>query len=124
MLDWELTDALLLLHAVVSGYGGTDPVAFAVAVSSRTAGSYSLSGLTDFARLGSITVSAGQNVTLSGGGAPVGQLPLLDATMRVLSNGTLNLVAVHVSDPVRVNSGAVLTTPGSLVSSGVPSRQS
>ena len=99
---------------VISGYAGTDPAALSLAVSARTAGDYSLSFDTR-AVLGFFTVYANQTVTIAGHGAPIGQLPLLDASITVQAGGHLVLNAVQVSADVSVDAAATIQSFGSLV---------
>ena len=51
------------VEEVISGYSGSSPRAFAVAVSSQTPGDYTLQ-IADHAALGFVTVYAGQKVTV------------------------------------------------------------
>eukprot|EP01047_Picozoa_sp_COSAG01_P015227 COSAG01_NODE_758_length_13805_cov_23.267912_15_plen_148_part_00 len=102
--------------AVISGYNGTLGRALAVAVSSRTAGNYTLT-VRDHASLGFLTVRANQTVSITGAAAPTGQLALVDAAITVMAGGTLVLRAVHVAQDVTVQPGGAVQNLGSLVSS-------
>ena len=101
---------------MISGYNGTMERALAVAVSSRTAGNYTLT-VRDHASLGFLTVRANQTVSITGAAAPTGQLALVDAAITVMAGGTLVLRAVHVAQDVTVQPGGAVQNLGSLVSS-------
>ena len=79
--------------STIMGYQGADPVSAAVALSSRTPGSYTLD-LVGHALMGLITVYAGQTFTCTGSGAPIGQLALLDASIHVQPGGVAVLNTV------------------------------
>jgi hypothetical protein len=107
-----------VFRTVISGYSGSSPRAFAVAVSSQTPGDYTLQ-IADHASIGFVTVYAGQKVTIRAGtegqlAAPAGQLAALDASIRVmppsngLSGGEALLEWVHVTGDVTVERGGIL----------------
>eukprot|EP01048_Picozoa_sp_COSAG05_P013358 COSAG05_NODE_1416_length_4941_cov_5.527261_2_plen_463_part_00 len=73
------------------------------------------------ATLGALAVTAGQVLTITGGGAPIGQLPLLDATIHVAAGGTLVLNTLHLSREVSAETDAVVENRGSLVRTQPPS---
>lgn len=104
---------------VISGYRGSSPRNLLIATSSQTPGKYELH-INNYAHIGLLTVYAGQNVTLHGGVAPVGQLPLLDGTIRVLARGALTLDSVHVGGGVTVDRAGVFRQPRTNVVSSRP----
>ena len=99
--------------AVLTGYDGDHPPSFAPAVSSKSAGNYTLR-FSDHATLGHLTVFADQHVTIVGEDAPVGQLALLVASVHVLDRGSVWLQSLHLGGRATVDSGGVMATPGSL----------
>jgi len=81
-----------------------------------TPGDYDLT-IADHASL-HVTVYREQRASITGGGAPTGQLAFLDASMRVMPQGELVLNSVHVSKAIKVELYGVLTVrAGSLPSS-------
>ena len=72
--------------AVINGYDGVHARSFAVALSSRSKGKYSLR-VSNHASLGFLTIYSNQNVTINGIAAPGGQMALLDASIHVLKGG-------------------------------------
>ena len=49
---------------------------------------------------GAVTVHAGQTLTITGQGAPIGQLALIDAAISVLDGGVAELRSLHLVRPL------------------------
>ena len=64
---------------------------------------------------GALSVYANQTVTITGTASPLGQLPLLDASISVAAAGTLSLVGVHLTQQVIVDNGGMMQTSQSEV---------
>ena len=94
---------------VVAGYDGSDLASLALAMSHRAAGEYTLHVSGDYwagSFMTFLTAHPGQTLVLSGAAAPVGQLPMVPATITALSGSEIVVNSTHVSGGITLEEGA------------------